>query len=330
MNIDDLRIALPEFLNNPPVTLNQSREEVQELFDKLCLLVFNDERDKIPHYVLTQEEYGILKEIGFNNISDFSGMYDDLTGLPKIPSKVEDLEDGIDYATKNYVQAYIGAPIPRRTSELENDMGYITSEDIPAIPIRVSELENDAGYITGDEMDELFNGTFQEDGITRNDNGIFPKYISRFTNDVGYARSCDVINCVRLSELYISFGAANFESTLLRLVNLDTEPEPVTNIIYKGVCYNAEVLNLFGEVNDCFIEIKTIERTPNKVVYEINVTNLDCYPYRYVRLYEFKKESESFEITNRSPQWNPTSNILTENRVKEIIIEVLREQGLIR
>lgn len=38
--------------------------------------------------------------------------------------------------------------IPQKTSELENDSGFITAEDIPAIPTKTSELQNDSGFIT--------------------------------------------------------------------------------------------------------------------------------------------------------------------------------------
>lgn len=38
--------------------------------------------------------------------------------------------------------------IPQKTSELENDSGFITSADIPAIPTKTSELQNDSGFIT--------------------------------------------------------------------------------------------------------------------------------------------------------------------------------------
>lgn len=336
MNIDDLRVVLPEFLNNPPVTLNQSREEVQELFDKLCLLIFNDERDRVNHYVLTEEEYKILSDMGFENISDFSGKYDDLIGLPDIPAKVEDLEDGADYATKDYIHAYIGAPIPRKTSDLQNDMGYITAEAIPEIPERVSELDNDMGYITGEKMEELFKGTLSgekdENGNPiRNQDGIFPTRLSCFTNDVGYARSCDVINYKRLSEMGINFGSENFEDTLIELAKLNPG-NPELNIVYRGVCYNSEILQLFvaRNTNECFIEVKPIEQLPNKVVYEITVTNLNAQPYRFIRLYEITINKDSYTITNKSPYWHTAVNLLTEDRVKELVLEILKEQGIIK
>lgn len=48
--------------------------------------------------------------------------------------------------------------IPTKVSELENDSGYITSEDIPdapVVPTKVSEFENDSGYITSEDIPEV-------------------------------------------------------------------------------------------------------------------------------------------------------------------------------
>ena len=38
--------------------------------------------------------------------------------------------------------------IPTKTSQLNNDSGYITSNDIPPIPSKTSDLQNDSGFLT--------------------------------------------------------------------------------------------------------------------------------------------------------------------------------------
>jgi hypothetical protein len=38
--------------------------------------------------------------------------------------------------------------VPTNTSDLTNDSGFITEEDIPAIPTKTSELQNDSGFVT--------------------------------------------------------------------------------------------------------------------------------------------------------------------------------------
>lgn len=42
--------------------------------------------------------------------------------------------------------------IPQKTSELENDSGFITADDIPAVPTKTSELQNDSGFITAEDI----------------------------------------------------------------------------------------------------------------------------------------------------------------------------------
>ena len=70
--------------------------------------------------------------------------------------------------------------IPSRTSELTNDSGYITAEDIPDIPIQVdvptklSELTNDVGFITADVIPDV------------------PTKVSELINDAGYITANDL------------------------------------------------------------------------------------------------------------------------------------------
>ena len=57
----------------------------------------------------------------------------------KIPTKTSELENDSGFITEI-------PDIPTKTSELENDSGFIT--EIPDIPTKTSELENDSGFIT--------------------------------------------------------------------------------------------------------------------------------------------------------------------------------------
>lgn len=45
--------------------------------------------------------------------------------------------------------------IPKKVSDLENDAGYVTADDIPSIPSNVSEFVNDTGYATESYVDEM-------------------------------------------------------------------------------------------------------------------------------------------------------------------------------
>lgn len=42
--------------------------------------------------------------------------------------------------------------IPTKTSQLQNDAGFITSSDIPSVPTKTSDLQNDSGFITSADV----------------------------------------------------------------------------------------------------------------------------------------------------------------------------------
>lgn len=49
------------------------------------------------------------------------------------------------------INAYVPA-VPTKTSDLQNDSGFITSSDIPTIPTKTSQLTNDSGFITAADI----------------------------------------------------------------------------------------------------------------------------------------------------------------------------------
>lgn len=57
----------------------------------------------------------------------------------EIDEKVDEIDSSI---------SALGDEIPTKTSDLENDSGFITSADIPPIPTKTSDLENDSGFLT--------------------------------------------------------------------------------------------------------------------------------------------------------------------------------------
>jgi len=99
-----------------------------------------------------------------------------------VPSKTSELDNDSGFITS--------AAIPSKVSELDNDVGYVTAE---AIPSKVSELDNDAGYITMSAIPAIPSTTSDLD----NDSGFItasaiPSQISSFENDVGYITASQV------------------------------------------------------------------------------------------------------------------------------------------
>ncbi len=79
-----------------------------------------------------------------------SSDYNDLTNKPSI----EGVELVGDVSLDDLGVAY-AEDIPTDVSELTNDAGYITSNDIPPIPTKTSDLQNDSGFITEDDIPPL-------------------------------------------------------------------------------------------------------------------------------------------------------------------------------
>ena len=86
----------------------------------------------------------------WNNKSDFSGNYNDLTNKPTIPAA----QVNSDWNASSGVAQILNKPtIPTKTSDLNNDSGFITSSSLPT---KTSDLINDgsdstAAYLETDE-----------------------------------------------------------------------------------------------------------------------------------------------------------------------------------
>lgn len=109
-----------------------------------------------------------------------------------VPSKTSELDNDSGFITS--------AAIPSKVSELDNDVGYVTAE---AIPSKVSELDNDAGYITMSAIPAIPSKTSELD----NDSGFItasalPTKVSELQNDTGFITLSEVPpNPSKVSEL---------------------------------------------------------------------------------------------------------------------------------
>lgn len=82
--------------------------------------------------------------------------------------------------TGNKTSEQLGIEPPTRTSQLVNDNGYITADDIPeavSVPTKLSELTNDVGYITAEVIPVM---------------PTVPTKVSELTNDAGYITAEDI------------------------------------------------------------------------------------------------------------------------------------------
>ena len=103
-----------------------------------------------------------------------------------------------EFQKVNAAVSTVNGSIPKRTSQLTNDSGYLTEHQSLAdyytkeqtnnlIPVRTSQLTNDSGYLT--EHQSLADYYTKEQT-----NNLIPTRISQLTNDSDYVNGADVDN----------------------------------------------------------------------------------------------------------------------------------------
>lgn len=90
--------------------------------------------------------------------SSFSGAYDDLTGKPTIPSKTSDLDNDSGFITNAALTPYAKtADVPTKTSQLNNDSGFVDAAGASAAaPVQSVNTKTGAVVLT---QDDIGNGT---------------------------------------------------------------------------------------------------------------------------------------------------------------------------
>lgn len=122
---------------------------------------------------------------------------DQTGGVMDLPIASETILGGIKVGEGLEIEAdgklKVDVEIPTKTSDLENDSGFITEEDIPEIPTKTSELENDSGFITSADVPTKTSDLENDSGfITEDDIPEVPTKTSDLENDSGFITSADV------------------------------------------------------------------------------------------------------------------------------------------
>ena len=105
----------------------------------------------------TKEEVDAIKETLENQDIEISQIVGDIEQF--FPKKISYFENDMKYLTEENLEETLRyITIPAKTSDLINDAGYITQENleenvVSKIPIKTSQLENDAGYITEENLE---------------------------------------------------------------------------------------------------------------------------------------------------------------------------------
>ena len=128
---------------------------------------------------------------------------------PVIPQNMSDLENDMGYVTSEELPEF--PSVPENVSELNNDAGYITANDLPefpSVPENVSELNNDAGYITANDLPEVpaqVKSDWEEAdtasaAFIRN-KPVIPQNMSDLENDMGFITAEDLPEIPDVSNL---------------------------------------------------------------------------------------------------------------------------------
>ena len=90
--------------------------------------------------------------------SSFSGAYDDLTGKPTIPSKTSELDNDSGFITNAALAPYANTvDVPTKTSQLNNDSGFVDAAGASAAaPVQSVNAKTGAVVLT---QDDVGNGT---------------------------------------------------------------------------------------------------------------------------------------------------------------------------
>ena len=113
--------------------------------------------------------------------SPLAGGVSSQTAIDNLTTQIEQITEevvGENYYNKEEVNVLIDTledSIPTKTSELENDSGFITAEDVPT---KTSELENDSGFTTIDDNATANDKTWSSDKISDELYDLLPVGIS--------------------------------------------------------------------------------------------------------------------------------------------------------
>ena len=103
---------------------------------------YNDPRAGSNAFSIGQQELLRLKNrIGFIEEA-FDALDDDPTDA--IPTKLSELQNDVGFITADDIPEGSGGTVPTKTSDLINDSGFVTSEDVPT---KTSQLQNNSGFI---------------------------------------------------------------------------------------------------------------------------------------------------------------------------------------
>ena len=88
-----------------------------------------------------------------SNFSEIENDYAKKSELPSVPMNVSSFTNDANYVNQSQLsQAVNGISVPTKTSQLQNDSGFVTNA---AIPTKTSQLTNDSNFATTNDVNAV-------------------------------------------------------------------------------------------------------------------------------------------------------------------------------
>ena len=120
--------------------LNYTHNELQSLLQKLD-----------NNHMLTENQYyQLVEEIGLDNISTFTGDYEDLINQPNIPTRLSDLFNDMGFISEKDIIYEINdelIPIKENLKEIELIVSALNKLDLDIIADDLAQLQNDLNFL---------------------------------------------------------------------------------------------------------------------------------------------------------------------------------------
>ena len=157
--------------------------DISQLSDNTNLLFDKDYNSLTNKPVIPTRTSDLLNDSGYITIGD----------IPTIPTDVNQLNDVSGLFFDRDYNSLINKPVipsvPTATSDLFNDSGYITLNDIPTIPTDVNQLNDNSNLL------------FDKDYNSLNNKPTIPTSTSQLTNDSNFINDLSSHSATELSDI---------------------------------------------------------------------------------------------------------------------------------
>lgn len=157
--------------------------------------------------------------------------------------------------------------IPTKTSDLRNDLGFITAKDLPNVPDVVSAFTNDAGYITSADLPTKTSDLTNDSGFITASS--IPTKTSDLTNDSGYITAQNIPSIPsKTSDLTNDSGFITDSNSAI------TNKALASEAVYSGTYdSNSKKILLKNKANTTLAEIDATAFIKDGMVSQVEVSN---------------------------------------------------------